>query len=95
MQNHKYNTINFKHVRIYFILDSHNLCLFWIEKLCKSWTCLFKIEYFPILNADYTCADAEHTSVEIEHMCTNFITHAPVHINDFRGVRARYVKRTG
>ena len=23
------------------------------------------------------------------------ITHAPVHINDFRGVRARYVKRTG
>ena len=24
-----------------------------------------------------------------------FITHAPVHINDFRGVRARYVKRTG
>ena len=25
----------------------------------------------------------------------DFITHAPVHINDFRGVRARYVKRTG
>ena len=24
-----------------------------------------------------------------------FITHAPVYINDFRGVRARYVKRTG
>ena len=24
-----------------------------------------------------------------------FITHAPVHINDFRGVRARYVERTG
>ena len=23
------------------------------------------------------------------------ITHAHVHINDFRGVRARYVKRTG
>ena len=23
------------------------------------------------------------------------ITHAPVHINDFRGVRARYVKHTG
>ena len=23
------------------------------------------------------------------------ITHAPVHINAFRGVRARYVKRTG
>ena len=23
------------------------------------------------------------------------IAHAPVHINDFRGVRARYVKRTG
>ena len=23
------------------------------------------------------------------------ITHAPVHVNDFRGVRARYVKRTG
>ena len=28
--------------------------------------------------------------------CQNcIITHAPVHINDFRGVRARYVKRTG
>ena len=26
---------------------------------------------------------------------TPIITHAPVHINDFRGVRARYVKRTG
>ena len=25
----------------------------------------------------------------------SIITHAPVHINDFRGVRARYVKRTG
>ena len=24
-----------------------------------------------------------------------FITHALVHINDFMGVRARYVKRTG
>ena len=24
-----------------------------------------------------------------------FITHTPVHISDFRGVRARYVKRTG
>ena len=24
-----------------------------------------------------------------------FITHATVHINDFRGVRARYVKRSG
>ena len=28
-------------------------------------------------------------------MFHNIITHAPVHINDFRGVRARYVKRTG
>ena len=26
---------------------------------------------------------------------TTIITHAPVHINDFRGVRARYVKHTG
>ena len=25
----------------------------------------------------------------------SIITHAPVHISDFRGVRARYVKRTG
>ena len=24
-----------------------------------------------------------------------FITHAPVHVNAFRGVRARYVKCTG
>ena len=33
----------------------------------------------------------EHTT-----KCSHYIiTHAPVHINDFRGVRARYVKRTG
>ena len=29
------------------------------------------------------------------NMSQEIITHAPVHINDFRGVRARYVKRTG
>ena len=28
-------------------------------------------------------------------MTDTIITHDPVHINDFRGVRARYVKRTG
>ena len=38
----------------------------------------------------------EHTIDDKQiKMFTRFITHAPVHINDFRGVRARYVKRTG
>ena len=69
IQNHY-----FQICRIYFILDSHNFCLFWIDKLGKSWTRLFKIEYFTILNAEYTCADAEHTGVDIEHMCTKLNT---------------------
>ena len=31
----------------------------------------------------------------LDETCISIITHAPVHINDFRGVRARYVKCTG
>ena len=33
--------------------------------------------------------------VIIATVVLHFTTHAPVHINDFRGVRASYVKRTG
>ena len=35
------------------------------------------------------------TSIFMFRLFNRIITHAPVHINDFRGVRARYVKRTG
>ena len=31
----------------------------------------------------------------VTHICVIIITHAPMHFNDFRGVHARYVKRTG
>ena len=32
--------------------------------------------------------------IVVGDMFGGIITHAPVHINDFRGVRASYVKRT-
>ena len=34
-------------------------------------------------------------SFVLAEMVSNIITHTPVHINDFRGVHASYVKHTG
>ena len=42
-----------------------------------------------------TCSLGILENMHFRHVFNEIITHAPVHINDFRGVRSRYVKCTG
>ena len=57
---------------------------------------LLRFRHYAIRQMNSYCADKAffhngHRAMTFMYV----ITHAPVHINDFRGVRARYVKRTG
>ena len=53
--------------------------------------------YIRDLMVDYSGEAPEELSMvaDPDVVVSDIITHAPVHINDLRGVRARYVKRTG
>ena len=74
--------------------DSYHVwCILWRGSCSEILAGIMKI------NTDiwlFDCCDiAQDKKIEFGHSFPMIITHAPVHINDFRGVRARYVKRTG